>query len=95
MNDKKPMIPDGLRIPLYIDTAMFLVVLFGGATMWEQVRHLRAQMDEIRVAVQADRASGGEGRANTSERLARLETEVRLTREDVAEIKDLLRDRRR
>jgi hypothetical protein len=92
--ENKTLIPDGIRIPLYIDTAMFLVVLFGGATMWQQVQHLRAQVDEIRVAVQADRASGGEGRANTSERLARLETEVRMTREDVAEIKDLLRERR-
>ena len=89
-----PNIPNELRIPLIVDIAVVVSVIFGGGVMWQKVDALAHDVSSVKQSLEANRVTGESGRTSTVDRLARLETEVRLTREDVAEIKELLRERR-
>jgi ribosomal protein L29 len=94
VTDKTSSIPAALRIPLAVDIAVVASVIFGGGIMWQKVDALSHDLAALRQQLTVSREQGDTGRTATVDRLARLETEVRMTREDVAEIKTLLRERR-
>lgn len=90
--------PDKLqefRIPLLIDAGVILVAVMGYGILWNKVDTLVYNVAEIREVVESERAGTNDGRASTADRLARVETDVRRTREDIAEIKQLLRESRK
>jgi hypothetical protein len=80
-----------LRIPLAIDLAVLATAMVAYGMLWQKVDTLVQDVASVRAALETERAGGISGRALTAERLARLETEVRMTREDVAELKAMLR----
>jgi hypothetical protein len=80
-----------LRIPLAVDLVVVATALVGYGVLWQKVDTLVQDVASVRAALETERTGGINGRAITAERLARLETEVRLTREDIAELKAMLR----
>jgi hypothetical protein len=80
-----------LRIPLAIDLAVLATAMIAYGMLWQKVDTLVQDVSSVRAALETERAGGISGRALTAERLARLETEVRMTREDIAELKAMLR----
>lgn len=80
-----------LRIPLAVDLVVVATALIGYGMLWQKVDTLVQDVSSVRAALETERAGGISGRALTAERLARLETEVRMTREDIAELKMMLR----
>jgi hypothetical protein len=80
-----------LRIPLAIDLAVLATAMVAYGMLWQKVDTLVQDVASVRAALETERAGGISGRALTAERLARLETEVRMTREDIAELKAMLR----
>jgi hypothetical protein len=80
-----------LRIPLAVDLVVVATALIGYGVLWQKVDTLVQDVASVRAALETERTGGMSGRALTAERLARLETEVRMTREDIAELKTMLR----
>jgi hypothetical protein len=80
-----------LRIPLAVDLVVVATALIGYGVLWQKVDTLVQDVASVRAALETERTGGMSGRALTAERLARLETEVRMTREDIAELKAMLR----
>jgi len=88
-----------LRVPLAVAGAVVTAALAAAGSIYaygelsNQVHQLAADMSVVKSQLASDQRDSVVGRTSAAERLARVETEVRMTREDVAEIKELLRER--
>lgn len=84
-----------LRIPLIIDAGVILVAVMGYGILWNKVDTLVTNVAQIQAVVESERTGTSNGRTSTAERLARVEAEVRMTRQDIGEIKQMLREDRK
>jgi hypothetical protein len=72
-----------VRIPLYIDAALLLLIVFQGGVVWQKVTELTEAVDKI----QLDQRTGTLP-AVAVDRLARIETKLDRVTADVKELSD-------
>lgn len=72
-----------VRIPLYIDAALLLLIVFQGGVVWEQVAKLKKAVEQL----QTDQRNGPLP-AVAVDRLARIETKLDRVTADVRDLSD-------
>lgn len=79
----------GIRISLFIDTALLLAIIFQAGVGWSKITSLADEVASMRQQLAAERAV----QPSVNERLARIEESLKYVRQDVAYLRDEVNDK--
>ena len=79
----------GIRISLFIDTALLLAIIFQAGVGWSKITSLADEVASMRQQLTAERAV----QPSVNERLARIEESLKYVRQDVAYLRDEVNDK--
>lgn len=79
----------GVRISLFIDTALLLTIIFQAGVGWSKITALADEVMSMRQQMATERAI----QPSVSERLARIEESLKYVRQDVAYLRDEVNDK--
>lgn len=74
----------GIRISLFIDTALLLAIIFQAGVGWSKITSLADEVASMRQQMATERAI----QPSVNERLARIEESLKYVRQDVAYLRD-------
>ena len=79
----------GIRISLFIDTALLLAIIFQAGVGWSKITALADEVMSMRQQMATERAI----QPSVNERLARIEEALKDVRQDVAYLRDEVNDK--
>lgn len=79
----------GIRISLFIDTALLLAIIFQAGVGWSKITSLADEVASMRQQMETERAI----QPSVNERLARIEESLKYVRQDVAYLRDEVNDK--
>lgn len=79
----------GIRISLFIDTALLLAIIFQAGVGWSKITSLADEVASMRQQLATERAI----QPSVNERLARIEESLKYVRQDVAYLRDEVNDK--
>lgn len=79
----------GIRISLFIDTALLLAIIFQAGVGWSKITSLADEVASMRQQMATERAI----QPSVNERLARIEESLKYVRQDVAYLRDEVNDK--
>lgn len=80
---------NGIRISLFIDTALLLAIIFQAGVGWSKITALADEVMSMRQQMATERAI----QPSVNERLARIEESLKYVRQDVAYLRDEVNDK--
>lgn len=78
----------GIKISLFIDTALLLAIIFQAGVGWSKITSLADEVASMRQQLTAERSV----QPSVNERLARIEESLKYVRQDVAYLRDEVND---